>query len=170
MRIWHDNSGKGDDASWFLKYMIIHDIQTRERFYFICQDWLGVEKSDGKIERELFVACEKQKTELKYLVQKQFKHKMNDSHLWFSVFYRPVQSSFTRLDRVTCCFALLYISMLVNILYYGIANESTNQSGINLGFFSITLEQVRLSLTVIYRKTPYLMVRTKFQKSNFFFG
>ena len=59
MKIWHDNSGKGDDASWFLKFIIIHDLQTREKFYFICQDWLGVEKSDGKIERELFVACEK---------------------------------------------------------------------------------------------------------------
>ena len=142
MKIWHDNSGQGDGASWFLKFIIVHDLQKREKFYFICQNWLAVEYSDGKIERELFVSCEKQKTELKYLLQKQAKYNMSDSHLWFSVFNRPIQSSFTRLDRVTCCFVLLYITMLINILYYGVANESNNTGGIHLGPLNITSEQV----------------------------
>jgi polycystin 1L2 len=46
IRIWHDNTGSGDDASWFLKYVIVHDVQTRERFYFVCNKWLAVEKDD----------------------------------------------------------------------------------------------------------------------------
>jgi len=142
MRIWHDNSGKGDNASWFLKYIIVHDLQTREKFYFICQDWLAVEKSDGKIERELFVACEPQKTELKYFLQKEAKHNINDSHIWFSVFNRPVQSSFTRLDRLTCCFVFLNLSMLLNILYYDSSSDSRSQSSLNFGLFNITIEQV----------------------------
>ena len=144
MKIWHDNSGKGDNASWFLKYIIVHDLQTREKFYFICQDWLAVEKSDGKIERELFIACDAQKTEMKFLIKKQTKHDIKDLHLWYSIFARPVQSTFTRLDRVTCCFVLLYISMLINILYYGAANESNTSSGIHLGPLNITWEQVKL--------------------------
>ncbi|CAF4456624.1 unnamed protein product, partial [Adineta steineri] len=28
IRIWHDNSGEGSSASWFLKYIIVRDLQT----------------------------------------------------------------------------------------------------------------------------------------------
>ena len=62
LKIWHDNSGKGDKASWFLKYIIVRDLQTREKFYFLCNDWLAVEHGDGKLERGLFIALDKQKT------------------------------------------------------------------------------------------------------------
>jgi polycystin 1L2 len=71
MKIWHDNSGQCDNASWYLKHIIVKDLQTNEKFYFICEKWMAVEKEDGKLERDLFVACEPQRTELKYLLQKQ---------------------------------------------------------------------------------------------------
>jgi len=142
MKIWHDNSGKCESASWFLKYLILHDLQTREKFYFICQNWLAVEKGDGKLERELFVAYDHQKTELKFLLQNEAKHNINDSHIWLSIFKRPVQSSFTRLDRVTCGFVLLYLSSLFNILYYDQSNNSNSRNFLNFGLFSISLEQV----------------------------
>jgi hypothetical protein len=143
MRIWHDNSGLGDDASWFLKYIIVHDLQTRQKFYFICEDWLAVEKSDGKIERELFVACEPQKTELKYLLKKNAQHNINDSHVWLSIFNRPMQSSFTRLDRVTSCFVLLYLTMLLNIIYFTSSHDVGSTGFLKIGFLDITSEQVK---------------------------
>jgi len=151
MRIWHDNSGKNDMGSWFLKYIIVYDLQTKEKFYFLCQKWLAVEKDDGKIERELFVACDKQKTELGYLMQKNVNHQMRDSHLWYSVFTRPVQSSFTRLDRVTCCFVLLYTTMLMSIIYYDASDSNVSSSQfisnrMVIGPFGIklTVEQVNI--------------------------
>ncbi len=146
MKIWHDNTGKGDMASWFLKFIIVHDLQTKEKFYFLCQDWLALEKSDGKIQRELFVACQPQKTEISFLMKKQAKHYWMDHHLWLSVFNRPIQSTFTRVDRVTCCFVFHYISMLLNILYYDQASSLlwwSNGSLLNLSSFSINSEQVR---------------------------
>jgi polycystin 1L2 len=143
MRIWHDNSGLGDNASWFLKYIIVHDLQTRQKFYFICEDWLAVEKSDGKIERELFVVCEPQKTDLKYLLKKNAQHNIKDSHVWLSIFNRPMQSSFTRLDRVTCCFVLLYLTMLLNIIYFTSSNDVGTTKILNIGYLAITLEQVK---------------------------
>jgi len=145
MRVWHDNTGRGDDASWFLKYIIVHDLQTREKSYFICQNWLAVEKSDGQLERELFVACEPQKTSLKYNLQKNAKHNINDAHVWLSIFNKPIQSSFTRLDRVTCGFVLLYLSMLLNIVYYGAMSESEEEKGghlLEFEFIGISLQQV----------------------------
>lgn len=141
MRIWHDNNGQDDDASWYLKYIIVHDLQTRQKFFFICEDWLAVEKSDGKLERELFVACEPQKTELNYFLQKEAKHNINDSHVWLSIFNRPVQSSYTRLDRVTCCFVLLYLTMLLNIIYYASSNHFS-MTFVSVESFNITYGQV----------------------------
>lgn len=39
-RIYHDNSAKKrKQASWFLKHIIIKDLQTNESFIFICEKW-----------------------------------------------------------------------------------------------------------------------------------
>ncbi|CAF4368685.1 unnamed protein product, partial [Adineta steineri] len=53
IRIWHDNTGEGSSASWFLKYIIVRDLQSMDKFYFISQQWFAVEKDDGRIERIL---------------------------------------------------------------------------------------------------------------------
>ncbi|XP_072050167.1 polycystin family receptor for egg jelly-like [Amphiura filiformis] len=48
MRIWHDNSGIGKHQSWYLNYIAIRDIQTKERFYFIANTWFSVIDGDGQ--------------------------------------------------------------------------------------------------------------------------
>lgn len=141
LRIWHDNSGKGDYASWYLKFVILIDLQTKERFYFLCENWLAVERGDGLIDRLLPLATQVQKTNLNYLFKKQAKDQLSDGHLWFSVFSRPVQSSFSRLDRITCCFVLLFMSMLMNILYYGV-DKSKTDGALVVGPFCVTPTQV----------------------------
>ena len=49
MRIWHDNSGKGKYGSWYLKHVIVQDVQTKEKFFFICNRWFAVEEDDGQV-------------------------------------------------------------------------------------------------------------------------
>lgn len=49
MRVWHDNTGRGSGASWFLKYIVVRDLQTMEKNHFISQQWFAVEKSDGMV-------------------------------------------------------------------------------------------------------------------------
>lgn len=51
--MWHDNTGKGSLSSWFLKYIIIRDLQTMEKFHFISQRWFAVEKDNGKVSYHL---------------------------------------------------------------------------------------------------------------------
>jgi len=151
LKIWHDNSGKRDNASWFLNHVIVHDIQTKEKFYFLCRNWLAVEHGDGKIERELFIAGEKQKTDLKFLLQKQAKTYLNDCHLWLSVFNKPTQSTFSRLDRVTCCFVFHYLTMVLNILYYKNSGYLLpNSIQIDLGFIKFSIEQVKFCIQYIF--------------------
>ena len=98
------------------------------------------------IERVLPISLEKEKTQLNYLLSKQTKEKLSDGHLWFSIFARPVQSSFTRLDRLTCCFVLLSISMLMNILYYGM-DTSPSSDGVKIGpYINLTLQQISIGI------------------------
>jgi polycystin 1L2 len=49
LRIWHDNTGRDASASWFLKYIIVRDLQTMIKSHFICQRWFAVEKNDGAV-------------------------------------------------------------------------------------------------------------------------
>jgi polycystin 1L2 len=57
LSIWHDNSGEGVSASWFLKYIIVRDLKTMIKSHFICQQWFAVEKGDGAVSSNVFVYC-----------------------------------------------------------------------------------------------------------------
>ncbi|CAF1309622.1 unnamed protein product [Rotaria magnacalcarata] len=149
--IWHDNTGEGESASWFLKYIIVRDLQTTEKFHFICQKWFAVEKGDGAIDYVLPVAGEYQKQELSYVLSKQAYHSVSDDHLWFSIFSRPPSNKFTRVQRCTCCFVLLLTSMFLNILYYDQSNDAdtnTNTRSLALGPLYISPEQIGIGIIV----------------------
>ena len=54
LRIWHDHSGSNGSASWFLKYLIVRDLQTMIKSHFLCQQWFAVEKDDGLVSSIVF--------------------------------------------------------------------------------------------------------------------
>jgi polycystin 1L2 len=156
---------KPSESSWYLKHIIIHDLQTRYKTYFICEKWFALDKDDFKIERNLFPSLDEEKRKYKYLLAKQAKQKLSDEHLWFSIFARPVQSSFTRLDRLTCCFVLLSISMLMNIMYYGV-NTKSSSNGIKIGsYVNITVEQISVGvITSLIVFPPSLLLVQMFKR------
>ncbi|CAF4451026.1 unnamed protein product, partial [Adineta steineri] len=78
IRIWHDNIGEGSSASWYLKYIIVRDLQSLDKFYFICQQWFAVEKDDGRIERTLPIASDAEKQEFSYVLSKKAYHSVSD--------------------------------------------------------------------------------------------
>ena len=148
-----------------MKHTIVHDLQTREKSYFLCEKWLAIDKDDGQIERVLPISRKPEMTSVKYLFSRQAKDNLNDDHLWFSIFSRPVQSSFTRLDRLTCCFVLLSISMLMNIMYYGMDN-SPSEGGLKIGpYFNLTLNQLSIGIiTSLIVFAPSLLLVQLFRR------
>ncbi|CAF1155979.1 unnamed protein product, partial [Brachionus calyciflorus] len=81
-QIFHDNSGKArNSASWYLKHLIVTDLQTKKRFIFICEKWFALDKQDGLIDRKIPVSCDKQIKDVKYLLQRETKDKLSDGHL-----------------------------------------------------------------------------------------
>jgi hypothetical protein len=132
-------------ANWYLKHVIINDLTTQDKYVFICESWLAVERDDGRVERVIPSAGQKERGDLKYLIKKNTTDKLSDAHLWFSLVARPVPNAFSRLDRLTVIFVLLCISMLANIMYYGVLSsngDTPNPNAISIGPFTFTPEQV----------------------------
>ncbi|CAF1261744.1 unnamed protein product [Adineta steineri] len=165
IHIWHDNTGQGGSASWFLKYIIIRDLQTMEKFDFICERWLAVEKDDGKIERVLYVANDDERQKFSHVLSKHTYYSMTNNHLWFSIFSRLRVNRFTRVQRCTCCFVLFYISIFLNIMYYGISNETKNTASLTLGPFYISSQQIIIGImTELLALLPSLLLVQLFQR------
>lgn len=142
LRIWHDNSGKGSARSWFLSYIVVKDVQTKERFEFICNKWLAVEKGDGVVDRLIPVAGRDEATQFAHLFHQKSSKNLKDGHLWFSIFMRPPASRFTRVQRVSACMALLYLSMLVNAMWYQRVPPKPQSSAFEIGPFALSPEQI----------------------------
>lgn len=51
-----------------------------------------------------------------------------DGHIWFSVINCPPCSTFTRVQRVSCCFSLLLCTMLTSIMFWGIPTDPSEQT------------------------------------------
>ena len=159
MRIWHDMSGHGKFGGWYLKHILVNDLQTREKYYFISDRWFAVEEDDGQVDRLLPVATKETLSEFSQLFQQSTRKNMSDGHLWFSVVARPAQSRFTRLQRVASCLCLLTTSMLVNAMYYErVPDDST--SAFKVGPLAFTPEQV-------WSWDMYVMWQVGFDKKKF---
>lgn len=86
--------------------------------------------------------------ELKHLLSKNAYRSMADNHLWFSIFayHIPSAKRFTRVQRCTCCFVLLFMSLLMSVFYFDIRREvevgKLNDYGVIIGPFHISQEEV----------------------------
>ncbi|CAL4113879.1 unnamed protein product, partial [Meganyctiphanes norvegica] len=116
LRIWHDNSGQGPNASWYLSNIVFRDVQTYKKFQFVCNQWLAIDSDDGLIDRLLPVSGQEQLTEFKHLFDTTVSKNLTDDHLWFSIFLRPPRSRFTRCDEEVLALPLLGRYMLANCL------------------------------------------------------
>lgn len=166
LRIWHDNSGRGAHASWFLKYIVIKNLQTGDICYFICDQWLAVEKSDGSIDRVIVVATQADKKKAAFMIKREAQSRLTDKHLWFSMFTKPVHNSYSRLERVTTGFVILFISMLIELLYYDMMAQEYPNSGLFIGPFHLTPQQIGIGIIcTLMAGPPSFLVHHLFENS-----
>ncbi|EDO40050.1 predicted protein, partial [Nematostella vectensis] len=116
IRLWHNNGGAY--PSWNLLRVMIQDLQTDQRWWFVCDDWLAVDEGDGKIDRVIYPATKNELTKFNVLFATEVRKNLTDGHLWFSVVTRPANSPFTRVQRLTCCLSILLCTMLANLMFY----------------------------------------------------
>ncbi|CAG2234855.1 PKD1L2 [Mytilus edulis] len=150
LRIWHDNSGQGNAASWYLNKIILDDIQTDERYLFICNQWLSLDHDDGCISCCIPVTNSAEKFGFSFLFYEKTRENTVDKHMWLSVAVRPEDSNFTRLERLACCLTLLFLTMISNAMFYG---QDTG-GRISLGPIEFSLSGIYISFIGALIATP----------------
>lgn len=162
IRVWHNN--KGADPSWFLRQITIRDIASDRIWLFMHNDWFAVDKGDGRIDRRLHAASEKDKTQFKTLFYSHTAKSFSDKHLWISVVLRPPSSTFTSVQRITCCFSLLFTAMLANAMFY--QNGDSDADSIQIGPIKISLKQIIIGIESGLVVAPAnLLIMTLFRKA-----
>lgn len=139
LKVWHDLSGV--NSSWYLSYVIIRDTQTKEQYIFACDRWFALEKGDGAVNRALQVSDTKELTSFGILFKTKTSKDIFDGHLWISVFGKPSKSSFTRVQRLTCCMSLLFSAMITSAMFYNIGN-TPDKSTVSVGPLTLSLQQI----------------------------
>ncbi|CAG2251689.1 PKD1L2 [Mytilus edulis] len=162
LKIWHDNSGQGNSASWYLNKIILEDVQTGERYLFICDHWLSLDHDDGCIECAIPVSDKLDKHKFSFLFNEQTRQNTTDNHLWLSVAIRPEDSNFTRLERLACCLTLLFLTMISSAMFYG---QNTG-SQFSIGPIKLSLSGIYISIvSAIIAAPPILLVSYMFRSS-----
>ncbi|XP_066301956.1 polycystin-1-like protein 2 [Branchiostoma lanceolatum] len=146
LRVWHDNSGKGDGKSWYIEKVVIQDLQTDDKWVFIFNKWLAVEKDDGLVDRISPTAGKEELTSFLYLFFTSARQNLSDGHLWLSVFSRPTRSYFTRVQRWSCCLSILFTTMIANAMWYRTDDNVGTTTSLRLGPFEFTLHQLYVSV------------------------
>ncbi|OON13657.1 PLAT/LH2 domain protein, partial [Opisthorchis viverrini] len=141
-RIWHDNSGKGDRASWYCNYIGVVDLQTRAKFHFIVERWLAVEEEDGQIDRLIAVSTREELMAFTHMFTTSITHDLAEDHLWVSVVARPASSRFTRVERVATCMLLLFLSMLTSCMFYRGEGAAKQPDLLTIGPFALSAQEV----------------------------
>ncbi|NXA39959.1 PKDRE protein, partial [Eudromia elegans] len=116
MRLWHNN--KGPSPSWFLSRAKVENLYTRKTWLFICRKWLALNKDDALLERTFFAMNPKARiSRIDYFLIN-LAENLIDGHLWFSIFAHTVTGTFSRLQRSSCCLAILLLNLVVNIMFF----------------------------------------------------
>ncbi|KAM4630467.1 polycystin-1-like protein 2 [Polymixia lowei] len=143
IRLWHDNSGA--HPAWYINNVTVQDLETGQKWHFLCNSWLAIDMGDCVLDKVFPVATEMDLKRFSNLFFMKTAKDFRDGHIWFSVISRPPSSTFTRVQRVSCCFSLLLCTMLTSIMFWGIPTDPSEQT-MDLGHIEFTWQQVMIGI------------------------
>lgn len=142
IRMWHDNTGQS--PGWFLLDVVITELESQQKWYFIANRWLAVEKGNGEVDFHINASNKKEASRFKNLFYSRVSRRLADGHLWISVLARPPQSSFTRTQRLSCCMSVFFSAMITNAMFYDFGEAA--QDTFQLGPLTMSWTQVRIGI------------------------
>ncbi|XP_054473206.1 polycystic kidney disease protein 1-like 2 [Anoplopoma fimbria] len=143
IRLWHDNSGA--HPAWYVNKVTVQDLESGQKWHFLCNSWLAVDVGECALDKVFPVATEMDLKRFSNLFFMKTAKDFRDGHIWFSVISRPPCSTFTRVQRVSCCFSLLLCTMLTSIMFWGIPTDPSEQT-MDLGHIEFTWQQVMIGV------------------------
>ncbi|XP_065660266.1 uncharacterized protein LOC105848477 isoform X8 [Hydra vulgaris] len=157
IRLWHDNSGGG----WYVKNIIINDLQTKKQFTFIGRRWIAADCGSCTLDCVIPVASVDEQKNFTYVFTSKAEQNLFDEHLWFSIFARLPKSTFTRCQRLSVAVSLIMTSMMVSAMYYTRVNKEKPEDE-NRSTFSLTKTQIFVVFLSTCIKMPIHLVLLKF--------
>ncbi|XP_042283303.1 polycystic kidney disease protein 1-like 2 [Thunnus maccoyii] len=143
IRLWHNNSGR--HPAWYVSNVLVQDLQTGQKWHFLCNSWLAIDMGDCSLDKVFPVSTDMDLKRFSNLFFMKTTRDFSDGHLWYSVISRPPSSTFTCVQRVSCCFSLLLCTMLTSIMFYGIPTDPSEQT-MDLGHFEFTWQQLMIGV------------------------
>lgn len=135
-------------------------------FYLLCDHWLAVNREDGQIERLIPVASKEELTAFRHLFYSTARHDLPDDHIWVSLFTRPTKSSFTRVQRLSCCMTLLFSTMIANAMWYQQGEQVNSAQAIRIGPLVFTMQELITSFLANLVILPVnILIVTIFRKA-----
>ena len=156
LRIWHDNTGVGSYASWFLGAVIVRDVQTGVKYQFANDRWLAVEYHDGEVDRTIPVV--EGELPLRRRFYQTRENNLKQNHLWISVFSRPPRSRYTRCQRVSACTVSIFLSMLFNAAWFGTGPTKPTEGFDVFGVVTLTWEEIIMSVLINAVTFPFVFL------------
>ncbi|XP_026721423.1 polycystic kidney disease and receptor for egg jelly-related protein [Athene cunicularia] len=162
LRVWHNN--KGPSPSWFLSRAKVENVNTRTTWFFICRKWLSLDHGDHFLERTFSVTNPKTPLPRIDYFWIKLADSLTENHPWFSIFAHVLTGTFSRLQRLSLCLAVLLLDLLVNIMFFNADKdgESTGHLrylrsialGIECALMTIPVEIILTALFKYSRKEP----------------
>ncbi|XP_032117372.1 polycystic kidney disease and receptor for egg jelly-related protein [Sapajus apella] len=123
IRVWHNN--EGHSPSWYLSRIKVENLFSRHIWLFICQKWLSI---DTTLDRTFQVTHPDEPLTRKDFFFIDMSTTLQKNHMWFSIFAGGAGKTFSRLQRLSCCLAMLLSSLLCNIMFFNLNRQEQTES------------------------------------------
>ncbi|XP_070264963.1 polycystin family receptor for egg jelly [Myotis yumanensis] len=146
IRVWHNNEGHA--PGWYLSRIKVENLFSRHIWLFMCREWLSIETS---LDRTFPVTDPNTPLKRMDFLLIDATDNLGKNHLWFSVFAGVISRGFNRLQRLSCCLAMLLSTLLCNIMFFNLDTEKQDkqdQGNRYVRSMIIGLESVMITLPV----------------------
>lgn len=128
----------------------------------MCNNWLSLDHEDGNIECAIPVSDKSDTETFSFNFNEKSRENVTDSYLWLSVLLRPESGVFTRIQRLTCCLTLLFLTMITNAMFYG----QDNGSKLSIGPLTFSTTGFYISfISVLIAAPPIFLITYLFRNS-----
>ena len=117
------------------------------RYTFLCNDWISPVQTQC-YGHEIYSTNMQEGTDFIALFKSNTKTKVFDDHLWLSVVKRPNKSNFSRVQRWSLCIATLYLTMVVNAMWFPtepVEEDETASTTLKIGPIELSWRTIYVS-------------------------
>ncbi|KAM9063176.1 polycystin-1-like protein 3 [Sarcophilus harrisii] len=144
IRLWHDNSGTS--PSWYVNQVIVSDLATKKKWYFLCNCWLAVDLGDCRQDQVFTSVSKKELLSFRHLFSSMIVEKFTQEHLWLSVVTCSPWNQVTRVQRLSCCMTILICNMVINIMFWKLNSMEDRDMEDKVGPFAVTWSELLISI------------------------